>query len=51
MIRAIIFDCFGVLTNDGWKALRERYCTTEELRREAHNLDVAVSDELIDDGS
>lgn len=49
MIRAIIFDCFGVLTNDGWKALRERYCTTEELRREAHNLDVAVNSGYMSD--
>lgn len=25
MIRALIFDCFGVLTNDGWLAFKERY--------------------------
>lgn len=43
MIKAVIFDCFGVLTNDGWKALREEYCTTKELQDDAHNLDVAVN--------
>ena len=43
MIKAIIFDCFGVLTNDGWKALREEYCTTKELQDAAHDLDVAVN--------
>lgn len=42
-IRAIIFDCFGVLTNDGWKTLREQYCTTDELKQRAHDLDVAVN--------
>ena len=25
MIRAVIFDCFGVLTTDGWLAFRERF--------------------------
>lgn len=25
MIQGIIFDCFGVLTTDGWLAFRERY--------------------------
>ena len=25
MIKGIIFDCFGVLTTDGWLAFRERY--------------------------
>ncbi len=25
MIKAVIFDCFGVLTTDGWLAFRERY--------------------------
>lgn len=25
MIRAVIFDCFGVLTTDGWLAVKERY--------------------------
>lgn len=43
MTRAIIFDCFGVLTNDGWKALRETYCTTDKLKKRAHDLDVAVN--------
>lgn len=25
MIRAVIFDCFGVLTTDGWLAFKQRY--------------------------
>lgn len=25
MIKAVIFDCFGVLTTDGWLAFRERF--------------------------
>ena len=25
MIRAVIFDCFGVLTTDGWLAFKEKY--------------------------
>lgn len=29
MIRAVIFDCFGVLTTDGWLAFRERYFETD----------------------
>ncbi len=29
MIRAVIFDCFGVLTTDGWLAFREKYFDEE----------------------
>jgi len=29
MIKAIIFDCFGVLTTDGWLKFREDYLTTD----------------------
>ena len=43
MIKAVIFDCFGVLTTDGWKHLREEYCTTDEMRLKAHQIDVAVN--------
>lgn len=25
MIRAVVFDCFGVLTTDGWLAFKQRY--------------------------
>lgn len=49
MIRAIIFDCFGVLTNDGWKMLRETYCTTDELLARAHDLDSAVNSGFMSD--
>lgn len=43
MIKAIIFDCFGVLTNDGWKEIREEYCTNPEKLQEAHDIDVAAN--------
>ncbi len=43
MIKAIIFDCFGVLTTDGWKHLRGQYCATDEMRLKAHQIDVAVN--------
>ena len=43
MIKAIIFDCFGVLTNDGWKEIREEYCTSPEKLQEAHDIDVAAN--------
>lgn len=43
MIKAIIFDCFGVLTNDGWKEIREEYCTTPEKSQEAHDIDIAAN--------
>ena len=29
MIRAIIFDCFGVLTTEGWLAFREEYFASD----------------------
>ena len=30
MIKAIIFDCFGVLTSDGWSPFREKYFGDDE---------------------
>lgn len=39
MIRALIFDCFGVLTNDGWLAFKERYFAADsEAARQASEL-------------
>lgn len=31
MITAIIFDCFGVLTQDGWSVFLQKYATEETL--------------------
>ena len=42
MIKAVIFDCFGVLTEDGWLAFLNKYATketVEELRYLNHQVD------------
>lgn len=39
MIKAVIFDCFGVLTQDGWLAFLDKYAT-DENREELHDLNV-----------
>lgn len=39
MIKAIVFDCFGVLTQDGWLAFLEAYATNENSA-ELHDLNV-----------
>lgn len=46
-IKAIIFDCFGVLTIDGWKQIREDVLHTDEQRLRAHDLEKAVSTGVI----
>lgn len=33
MIKAVIFDCFGVLTTDGWLAFRDKYLPDDDERR------------------
>lgn len=44
MIKAIIFDCFGVLTTDGWKQIREEFfADNKQLMQEALDLDKAVN--------
>jgi len=44
MIKAIIFDCFGVLSTDGWKQIREEYfARDEETMRRAMDMDKAVN--------
>lgn len=36
MVRAVVFDCFGVLTTDGWVPFRRKYFDADpELAREA----------------
>lgn len=48
MIKAIVFDCFGVLTSDGWLPFAEQYFGADpELRREAHDLNKQVDSGLL----
>ena len=42
MIKAIIFDCFGVLTTDGWLKFCDTYATDPVIREQAHKLNRAV---------
>lgn len=35
MIRALIFDCFGVLSTDGWLAFKEKYLLADEAKLES----------------
>ncbi|MFZ1361274.1 MAG: HAD family phosphatase [Candidatus Saccharimonadales bacterium] len=46
-IKAVIFDCFGVLTTDGWKQIRTDIIQTDEARHAARDLDVAVNTGMI----
>ena len=48
MIKAIIFDCFGVLVTDGWKAIREEFVSDIDRTETAHALDVRVNAGLMD---
>ena len=44
MIQAVIFDCFGVLTTDGWKQIREMYFAQDsELLQRSLDMDKAVN--------
>jgi HAD superfamily hydrolase (TIGR01509 family) len=38
MIKAIIFDCFGVLTTEGWQQFKETYFTDGSTLKEAYRL-------------
>jgi len=43
MIKAIVFDCFGVLTSDGWLPFAHKYFGDDpDLKREAHDLNKQV---------
>lgn len=42
-IKAVIFDCFGVLTTDGWKQIRQEVLTEDAQWDEARRLDQAVN--------
>lgn len=39
MIKAVIFDCFGVLTTDGWKQLREEFFAGDPAKLQ-HSVDI-----------
>lgn len=39
MIKAVIFDCFGVLTTDGWKQIREEYFADDPAALQ-HSIDM-----------
>lgn len=44
MIKAVIFDCFGVLTTDGWKQLREEFFASDpEKLQHSIAIDKAVN--------
>lgn len=44
MIKAVIFDCFGVLTTDGWKQLREEFFALDDKKMQhAFDIDKAVN--------
>lgn len=51
MIKAVIFDCFGVLTTDGWKQIREEYFSGDEkLLQRSMDMDKAVNAGMMDYG-
>ncbi len=43
MIKAIVFDCFGVLVTEGWYAFRHQYLKDSAVRQEANDLHRAVN--------
>ena len=48
MVKAIIFDCFGVLTSEGWLAFKaERFSHEDELERQATSLNKQADAGLI----
>lgn len=42
-LQAVIFDCFGVLTTDGWRQIRQEVLRTDEEWQRAQELDRAVN--------
>ncbi len=49
MIKAIIFDCFGVLATEGWEPYcQEHFGDKPELMRQARNLSKQLNSGLID---
>ena len=47
MIKAVIFDCFGVLTTDGWLKFLDTYLPDGDKRTKAKELNHAVDKGLI----
>lgn len=49
MIKAIIFDCFGVLTSDGWLPFASKHFGSDPIKKqEAHDLNKQVDAGLLD---
>jgi len=49
MIKAVIFDCFGVLTTDGWKRIREEFFAHDPSKMQhANEIDKAVNAGFMD---
>lgn len=49
MIKAIIFDCFGVLTSDGWLPFAQKYFGHDsEIKQQSHDLNRQVDAGLLD---
>lgn len=48
MIKAVIFDCFGVLTADRWLAFCDRHFSDPEMLEEARALNIRVDAGLIE---
>lgn len=49
MVKAVIFDCFGVLTTDGWKQVREEFFAQDkELLHHSLDIDRAVNVGMMD---
>ncbi len=50
MIKAVVFDCFGVLTNDGWLGFKSQYLHDEAARDEAMALNRQADSGYISQG-
>lgn len=49
MIKAIVFDCFGVLTSDGWLPFAAKHFANDSVKKqEAHDLNKQVDSGLLD---
>ena len=48
MIKAIVFDCFGVLTSDGWLPFAEKHFGhNKDLKQQSHDLNKQVDSGLL----
>lgn len=47
MIKAVIFDCFGVLTSDGWLPFKNKYFKDKEINKQATALNALANAQKI----